>query len=181
MKQVFILRAGGEPETLTVEGRAGRWNVSRSAALEQAEAEAEAEVVRLPDGRISLVLSDGRQFCGRVFARPHGEIEVSSARGICRFGLADPLHDRVDHARGAALEEGAQEDVRALMPGRVIEIAVKPGDKVAAGTLLLVLEAMKMQNEIRAERSGVIVEVVVSAGEAVDGGARMLTIQSVTD
>ena len=174
MRRVFVLRAGAEPETLAVEGRAGVWTVTRGGASQQ------AEVVALSDGRISLLLSDGRQLCGRVLARPHGEIEVSGSAGICRFGLADPLHDRVDHARHAGPAGSADEEVRALMPGRVIEVGVSAGDHVRAGDLLLVLEAMKMQNEIRAEREGVVLEVVVSAGEAVEGGSRMLTIQSVS-
>jgi biotin carboxyl carrier protein len=170
-----VLRAGGDPETLAVEGRAGVWSMSRGEALDR------AEIVRLPDGRVSLLLSNGRQICGRIFERPHGEVEVSSSRGTCRFGLADPLHDRVGHARGAGLGGSGEEEVRALMPGRVLEVSVRPGDEVQAGTLLLVLEAMKMQNEIRAERAGVVVDVAVKAGEAVEGGARMLTVKSASD
>ncbi len=57
------------------------------------------------------------------------------------------------------------------MPGRVVEVAVAAGDRVEAGSLLLVLEAMKMQNEIRASRGGLVTRVVVEAGKAVEGGA----------
>jgi biotin carboxyl carrier protein len=174
VRRVFVLRAGREPETLAVEGRAGAWSVAHGKAVDR------AEVVRLPDGRLSLLLSSGRQVCGRVVARPHGDVEVSSSRGNFRFGLADPLHDRVDHALDAHLATAAEEDVRALMPGRVIEVAVRAGDQVKSGALLLVLEAMKMQNEIRAERAGVVADVAVAAGEAVEGGARLLTLQSAT-
>lgn len=174
MRRVFILRARGEPETLAVEGRAGVWSVARGRELEK------AEVIRLPDGRLSALLSTGRQICGRVAARPHGDVEVSSARGNFRFGLADPLHDRVGHAQDTHLGTAAEEEVRALMPGRVIEIAVRAGDEVKSGALLLVLEAMKMQNEIRAERAGVVADLAVTAGEAVEGGARLLTLQSVS-
>jgi biotin carboxyl carrier protein len=70
-----------------------------------------------------------------------------------------------------------QEEVRALLSGRVIEVAVAPGELVEKGTLLLVIEAMKMQNEIRAEQPGVIQKVAVQAGQTVDGGARLLTIR----
>ncbi len=174
MRKTFVLRGHGNPETLVVEGRAGSWRLTRG------DVAMDATVVRLPDGRVSIILSDGRQISGRVLARPHGEIEVSTSRGICRFGLTDPLHDRVDHA-AASLSEDATEEVRALMPGRVIQVAVASGDRVQAGSLLLVLEAMKMQNEIRAERAGVVADVDVSPGDAVDGGARMLTVQSVLD
>ncbi len=50
------------------------------------------------------------------------------------------------------------------MPGRVIEVAVAPGETIEKGKLLLVIEAMKMQYEIRAERPGVIQKIAVRSG-----------------
>ena len=52
-------------------------------------------------------------------------------------------------------------DVRAPMPGVILDIAVKPGDKVTKGQQLLALEAMKMKNAIRAPRDAVIASVEV--------------------
>ena len=65
------------------------------------------------------------------------------------------------------------------MPGRVIQVSVALGESFERGDLLLVLEAMKMQNEIRAERGGLVKQVGIRAGEAVEGGAVLLTVQSV--
>jgi biotin carboxyl carrier protein len=62
------------------------------------------------------------------------------------------------------------------MPGRVVEVSVAEGQTVAAGAILLVLEAMKMQNEIRASRGGVVARVAVAAGQAVDRGALLAAI-----
>jgi biotin carboxyl carrier protein len=62
------------------------------------------------------------------------------------------------------------------MPGRVVEVRVRQEDRVESGTVLLVLEAMKMQNEIRAASSGVVARSLVAAGDAVEGGALMLVI-----
>jgi biotin carboxyl carrier protein len=171
-RQVFILRGRGEPETIVIEGRAGSRKIHRGNET------FDAQTVRLPDGRLSILLADGRQVCGRASPRSRGEVEVSSARGVCRLALADPLHDRVDHAGGAARTGDSAEEIRALMPGRVIEIAVAAGDPVAAGALLLVLEAMKMQNEIRAERAGIVGSVDVASGQAVESGTLMLTIET---
>jgi biotin carboxyl carrier protein len=67
------------------------------------------------------------------------------------------------------------------MPGRVVEVRVAEGDSVAAGQVLIVLEAMKMQNEIRAEGAGIVTRCAVSAGEAVDGGALMVVIRNSND
>ncbi len=93
--------------------------------------------------------------------------------------ISDPLRDRLEHTPAAADSSDADEQLRALMPGRVIEVAVAPGDHVEKGTLLLVVEAMKMQNEIRAEHAGVVGRIEVHAGEAIDGGVPLLTVQSV--
>ena len=53
------------------------------------------------------------------------------------------------------------------LPGTVIEVFVKAGDKVEAGQVILVIEAMKMKNSIRSVFSGTIDEVLVSAGQSV--------------
>ena len=73
---------------------------------------------------------------------------------------------------------GGIEEVRALMHGRIVEVRVAPGDRVEAGVLLLVLEAMKMQNEIRASRAGAVERVEVAGGQTVEGGAFMVSIRS---
>jgi biotin carboxyl carrier protein len=57
-----------------------------------------------------------------------------------------------------------------LMPGVVIKILIKEGQPVAAGDVLLVLEAMKMENEIRSDRSGTIASIDVTAGQQVQTG-----------
>jgi biotin carboxyl carrier protein len=53
------------------------------------------------------------------------------------------------------------------LPGVVIELFVKAGDEVEAGTTLLIIEAMKMKNKIRSVRAGKIAQVLVSSGQTV--------------
>ena len=55
----------------------------------------------------------------------------------------------------------------APLPGTVVEIFVKDGDKVEAGQVVLVIEAMKMKNSIRSTREGKVAAVLVSAGQTV--------------
>jgi biotin carboxyl carrier protein len=66
-----------------------------------------------------------------------------------------------------APRSGDTKAVRAPIPGVIISIAVAPGDQVAVGQELCVLEAMKMKNLIRARRAGEIGKVLVAAGEHV--------------
>ena len=58
-------------------------------------------------------------------------------------------------------------EVRAPIPGTVVSVEVQPGQEVAYGDPLLVLEAMKMKNQIRAPRAGRVAEVLVKAGDRV--------------
>ncbi len=66
--------------------------------------------------------------------------------------------------------------VSAPMPGKVLSVSVKEGDRVKEGDLLLILEAMKMENEILAPISGTIKQVSVSAGGTVNTGDLMVVI-----
>jgi len=58
-------------------------------------------------------------------------------------------------------------DIKAPLPGNILEIKVSKGDTVAKGDTLLVMEAMKMENNILAEKDGEITDVVCSVGDSV--------------
>jgi biotin carboxyl carrier protein len=168
----LILREEGKaPEEIAVELDGARYTLSRDGAV------GVAQVTRLPDGRLSLILEDGRQICGRVRPAGDGEVEISTAAGRRRIALAEPLRDRIAHASASGTDTG-DEQIRALMPGRVVQVAVSAGDRVLPGALLLVLEAMKMQNEIRTVRGGTVLRVDVEPGKTVDGGAPLAVVRS---
>ncbi len=67
--------------------------------------------------------------------------------------------------------------LRAPMPGRVLAINVAKGEKVEAGQVVIILEAMKMENEIAAEREGIVKEVYVEENDTVDSGDPLLEIE----
>ncbi len=67
--------------------------------------------------------------------------------------------------------------VAAQMTGRVVRVAVTVGETIAAGDLLLILEAMKMENEVRSPRGGTIKEVRVAAGDRVSQGEPMVVME----
>jgi pyruvate carboxylase subunit B len=63
------------------------------------------------------------------------------------------------------------------MPGTIVAVKVKAGDKVNAGDGVLVIEAMKMENEIQAATSGIVVAVHVIKGDTVTPDESLLEIQ----
>jgi biotin carboxyl carrier protein len=68
--------------------------------------------------------------------------------------------------------------VKAPMPGLVVRVEVNPGQEVEAGTGLVVVEAMKMENELRAPQRGVVQQVHVRAGDRVEKGAPLVTLSA---
>ena len=76
----------------------------------------------------------------------------------------------------APVVTGAGEAVNAPMPGNILKVNVANGQAVKAGTVLVVLEAMKMENEIMAPKDGTVTQVLVQKGSTVDTGAPLVVI-----
>jgi biotin carboxyl carrier protein len=83
----------------------------------------------------------------------------------------DPRASALDLAAG-----GSKGTVRSPMPGAVVRVLVAPGDAVTKGQVLVVVEAMKMENEFRAADDGVVASVGVAVGQAVEAGAVLVVM-----
>ena len=79
-------------------------------------------------------------------------------------------------APAAPAVTAAGEPVNSPMPGTILRVEVKDGDAVKAGQLLVVLEAMKMENEILAPKDGTVAQVVVSKGSHVETGSPLIVL-----
>jgi len=66
--------------------------------------------------------------------------------------------------------------LQAPLPGTITSVNVKEGESVIAGQVVVILEAMKMQNNIEAEQSGTVLSIKVNPGDSVMEGATLLTI-----
>ena len=97
-------------------------------------------------------------------------VDVQVADHALVATVIDP-RDRVTLADGAA--EGV---VATPMPGLVSRILVQEGQDVDAGQVLLVVEAMKMENEFKSRIAGRVAQIHVTAGVAVDAGALLVTV-----
>ncbi len=85
-----------------------------------------------------------------------------------RVKVPDRVHGASASAARRKAEAGNEAHVGAPMPGVVSTLAVKPGQSVQSGDVLLSIEAMKMETALHAERDGTIAEVLVSAGDQID-------------
>jgi acetyl/propionyl-CoA carboxylase alpha subunit len=73
---------------------------------------------------------------------------------------------------------GLDKELKAGMPGKIIEIFVKAGDVVKANKPLLIMEAMKMENEMRAAADVVVKEVCVKQGDSIESGATLIKFET---
>ncbi len=72
---------------------------------------------------------------------------------------------------------GQTGDLRAPMAGKIIQILVQPGDTVAAGDPLLILEAMKMEQQIAAPQDGVVDQILCEENDQVTAGAELVILR----
>lgn len=113
------------------------------------------KVAQKDDGTVTV---DGRSF--KVEARGGAKIERQPSRSV-------------PAAKSDAAGDGT---VVALMPGTVLEVRVREGDEVNAGAVLLIVEAMKMQNEIKVPRAGKVKRVAVVPGQTVGRGDALVVV-----
>jgi biotin carboxyl carrier protein len=142
----------------------------------------------LPDGTVRV---DGAEQPFRVISSGPGCYVVSDGGGTCEVFVAGPADARHVSAEGrtAVVEvdsatapprrksrPGTGDGTVAPMPGTVIKIVVTAGQQVAAGDVLLKLEAMKMELPLRAPRDGVVKAVLCREGELVQPGATLIDL-----
>ena len=89
---------------------------------------------------------------------------------------AAPAPAEAPAAPAATAAPAGGEQILSPMPGNILNVNVKVGDAVKKGQVLLILEAMKMENEIMAPKDGTITSVTVQNGSTVESGALRVTI-----
>ena len=107
------------------------------------------------------------------------DVTVDEADGSAA-PVAAPAPKKAAPAKKAAAPAGAQGNAQINCPmnGTIVDVKVKVGDKVSNGTVIAVLEAMKMENDIVSDRDGVVASINVSKGEVVETGALVATLNA---
>lgn len=149
---------------VTVDFPDGR-GVSR-VALAGAEHQVET---RYLDASTMLLILDGRRYLATI-AHRGAECLVAVGGETYTFVLDTP-------ASAHAVDMVATPEITAPMPGKILQVLVRPGDQVVRGDALLILEAMKMETRLAAEAAGTVTAVRVTVGDMVDGGQILVVLQ----
>jgi biotin carboxyl carrier protein len=161
----FTVTLGGETKVVEVVEEAGCHRVRLGEDWLDVDARLEAA------GPMSLLI-DGAAWLADV-DEVDGEVVVTLDGQTLRLQVEEAGR-RAERGRGAA--SGAGQRLVAPMPGRVVAVHVRAGDRVEPDAPLVVLEAMKMENEFRATAGGVVAEVGVSPGQAVNAGDLLVVV-----
>jgi len=103
------------------------------------------------------------------------EIEIDGQ--IIEVNIEDEYDQLIDQLGFSREEIKIIKDVKAPMPGLLLELLVQPGDEIEAGTPLLILEAMKMENVIKAQGAGVVKTILVSKSTPVEKGQVLIEME----
>ena len=112
---------------------------------------------------------------GKAMLIDEYEAIVPTAAPVAAAPVAAPAAAAPAPAAPAAAPV-AGEAVNAPMPGNILKVNVTAGQAVKEGDVLVVLEAMKMENEIMAPKAGTVAQVLVSKGSTVDTGATLVVL-----
>lgn len=125
------------------------------------------------------ILHDHRSFKAEIsnsdFLKRSYCVKINSSKYYIKiFNELDQLIEKM----GLSLSQGqVLNDLKAPMPGLILEVNVKEGDEVKEGDYLLVLEAMKMENTLTAPRDGIVKSISVEKGQTVDKNQLLIEME----
>ncbi len=157
----FEIHISGKTREVELERNGESWHISLDGQP------VEADAVEIAPNTMSILLG-GQSHEIRIMPLTDGTLELQSGLAEFTAEVIDPRAWR--GRRHGVLEAEGRQQVLAPMPGKVIRLLVKAGDRVEAGQGLLVVEAMKMQNEIRSPKSGTVERLLAKEGQPVNAG-----------
>jgi biotin carboxyl carrier protein len=153
----------GEPGTVILDGEKFEGTVDRPAKNQR--------VITIGKHRYEIKVVEGEVSEGRFTLELKGEripvelaqIEMRTVRATGAARKREPSKSKKTKAKGDASVLG----IRAPMPGKVVEVFVEPGEEVEPGDVVLILEAMKMENELRSPKKATVKSINVKPGDSV--------------
>ena len=162
----------GEPGTVILDGERFEGTVDRPTKNKR--------VITIDKKRYEVKVVEGEVSEGRFCLELKGEripVELSqiSMRTV-RAPAATRKREPSKKGATKAKVDAAGPGIRAPMPGKVVEVFVEPGEEIEAGDVVLILEAMKMENELRSPRKANVKSVNVKPGDSVASNQLLIAL-----
>jgi biotin carboxyl carrier protein len=164
----FEVVIDGRPARLTIQGAHFRYEPDGAAPIER-----EFSLAPADPGSYSVII-EGRGYDVVPGPEAGSAVDIRVNGRTFSVQVFDPREMRGRQSSGSG--EGTH-SIRALMPGKVVRVLVKPGELVEAEQGLVVVEAMKMQNEMNPPKAGRVAEVRTSANVTVAAGEVLVVIE----
>jgi len=125
------------------------------------------------------ILRDKRSFHGEIVRADYAKKELSLRinGALYQVALSDPYDQLVRQLGLAATGAQMVKEIKAPMPGLVLDLKISAGDQVEPGSPLLILEAMKMENVIKSIGEGKVKKVHVKKGQAVEKNQLLIEME----
>ena len=158
----------GKKVTTPLPGRLIHYTVKPGDQVKDGQTIAVVEAMKMENN----ITTDFSGYVNNLFAE---EGDTLPADAVLLDVVKEPVDTTVT-AQSAPKAVGPTKAVTVPMPGRIIDITVKPGDQVKSGQTILILESMKMENSITSEYSGVVNEIFVNVGDTVPTDTKVLDL-----
>ncbi len=135
----------------------------------------DADMQQMADTTMYSIIVDGKSHDVRL-SQGEGVYIVQLGGQIFEVVVEDERTRRLAGLRSSSGASTGEAIIKAPMPGVVVDVLVEPGQQVAKGEIVVVLESMKMQNEFKAPRDGKVHNVRVAAGDKIDQNTVMVTL-----
>ncbi|KPL14768.1 MAG: biotin carboxyl carrier protein [Bacteroides sp. SM23_62] len=136
----------------------------------------ELDMIKVQEGMYSILL-EGKSYNIEIIEKDSAkQYSVNTLEKSYDLEIID-AETRYLMSRKGSDPEDAENIVSSPMPGKIVKIPVKAGEKVEAGQTVIIVSAMKMESEYKAGKEGVIREVHVSEGDTIEGHQPLVTIE----
>jgi biotin carboxyl carrier protein len=168
MKRIYYIEAGSRSVPVEVEPREGGRLLIRFE-----ERNSTYEFIPIRPG-VALVQREDGKLRELYYREEQGKLRIYLEQEEFLLEVLDEL-EKARRARSGSLQGAGV--LKALMPGRVVDVLVQEGDRVREGQGILVLSAMKMENELKSPADGIVRVVYVKKGDVVEAGASLVEVQ----
>lgn len=127
------------------------------------------------------LLVDNGSYQAHVFEGEDDELQILLRGTLYTALVEDEREKRLKAAAGTGGASSGDFSLKSPMPGLIVQVLVKDGDKVSSGDVLVILESMKMQNELKSPLDGIVTQVQVKEGDSVEQKQVLVKVEASGD